>query len=74
MIYYNQRGLLALILKDTIAAKAKANQIRKPIDSVSQISVEPITPIDTQKELAKIAGVSHDTIHKIEVIQQKATA
>jgi len=67
MIYYNQRGLLALTLKDTIAAKAKANQVVRKgnqTGATSQISVELITPIDTQKELAKIAGVSHDTIHK----------
>lgn len=48
-----------------IAEKAKEQQIRK---SVSQKSVEQ-KPIDTQKELAKVAGVSHDTIHKVEVIQ-----
>lgn len=37
--------------------------------------IEPaneIKPIDTKKELAKIAGVSHDTIHKVEVIEEKA--
>lgn len=29
-------------------------------------------PIDTREELAKIAGVSHDTIHKVETIESKA--
>ena len=29
-------------------------------------------PIDTQKELAEIANVSHDTIHKVEKIEEKA--
>ena len=29
-------------------------------------------PIDTREELAKIAGVSHDTIHKVETIETKA--
>ena len=24
-----------------------------------------VTPIDTKREVAKIAGVSHDTIHKV---------
>ena len=47
--------------------KAKEQQVRK---SVSQKSVEQ-KPIDTQKELAKIADVSHDTIHKAEVIRNK---
>ncbi|OAA93043.1 hypothetical protein [Clostridium coskatii] len=31
-----------------------------------------ITSIDTKKELAKIAGVSHDTIHKVEIIEHEA--
>lgn len=31
-----------------------------------------IEKIDTKKELAKIAGVSHDTIHKVKTIEQKA--
>ena len=63
------RSILALKLKPTIAEKAKEQQIRK---SVSQKSVEQ-KPIDTQKELAKVAGVSHDTIHKVETIERKAT-
>jgi DNA-binding XRE family transcriptional regulator len=29
--------------------------------------------IDTKKELAKIAGVSHDTIHKVELIKEKGS-
>ena len=53
-------------LKPMIAEKAKEQQVRK---SVSQKSVEQ-KPIDTQKELAKVAGVSHDTIHKVEAIQK----
>ena len=60
------RSLLALKLKPMIAKKAKEQQIRK---SVSQKSVEQ-KPIDTQKELAKLAGVSHDTIHKVETIEK----
>ena len=59
------RSVLALKLKPLIAEKAKEQQIRK---SVSQKSVEQ-KPIDTQKEVAKVAGVSHDTIHKVEVIE-----
>ena len=58
-------------MKDVIAVQAKENQKRKP-KSVSQNSVEQI-PIDTQKELAKSAGVSHDTIHKVEVVLDKGT-
>lgn len=47
------RSVLALKLKPIIAEKAKEQQIRK---SVSQKSVEQ-KPIDTQKEVAKVAGV-----------------
>ena len=67
----HERARLALRLKPMIADKAKEQQIRKPADSVSQKSVEQ-KPIDTQKEIAKIAGVSHDTIAKVEVIENKA--
>ena len=63
------RGVLALKLKPVIAEKAKEQQVRK---SVSQKSVEQ-KPIDTQKELAKIADVSHDTIHKVEAIETKGS-
>lgn len=28
--------------------------------------------LDTREELAKIAGVSHDTIHKMKVIEEQA--
>ena len=62
------RAELALKLKPLIAKKAKEQQIRK---SVTQKSAEQ-KPIETRKELAKLAGVSHDTIHKVEVIQQNA--
>jgi len=66
------RSILALNLKPIIAEKAKEQQIRKPISVVSQNS-EKQKPIDTQKELAEIAGVSHDTIAKVEKIEQIAT-
>jgi N6-adenosine-specific RNA methylase IME4 len=34
---------------------------------------DPISPIDTRKELAKLAGVSHATIDKVKVINAKAS-
>ena len=39
------------------------------------ISANPIEikPIDTRKEIAKVASVSHDTIAKVKVIQAIAT-
>ena len=62
---------LALRLEPLLAEKAKEKQIRKP-DSVRQKSAEQ-TPIETRKELANVAGVSHDTIAKGKVIQAKAS-
>ena len=63
-----ERARLALRLKEAIAAEAKENQgARNDICQKSDKS-----PIDTKKELAKVAGVSHDTIHKVDVIEQKA--
>lgn len=65
-----QRSVLALQLEDVFKAKAKQQQIRKP-ESVIQKS-EQQNPIVTIKEVAKIADVSHDTIAKVKVIEQKA--
>lgn len=66
-----ERARLALRLKPVIAEKAKEQQVRKPANFVSQKSVEQ-KPIDTQKEIAKVAGVSHDTIAKVEKIERQA--
>lgn len=71
-----ERAKLALKLSDLFKVKALQNmriagQSFSPREG-SQNSVE-VTPIDTQKELAKIAGVSHDTIHKVNTIEKFAT-
>ena len=58
------RSILALKLKPAIAEKAKENQ-----GSRTDICQKSDKSIDTKKELAKVAGVSHDTIHKVETIQ-----
>jgi hypothetical protein len=58
-----------------IAEKAKENQAHgqtAPNKTLSQKSVEAFKPIDTQKQLAKAASVSHDTMHKAKVISAKA--
>lgn len=68
-----QRSELALKLKPVIAQKAKERQysgINQYSDSLSQKSVKPSEHIDTQKEIAKAAGVSHDTIAKVEKIKE----
>ena len=64
------RGELALKRKHIIAAKAKKNQLRTTENRVCQISDKQ--RVDTKKEIAKIAGVSHDTIARVEKIVQKA--
>lgn len=65
------RAELALKLEVIIAAKAKENQ-RKGGNAQKvgrQISDKPL---DTKKEVAKAAKVSHDTIAKVKVIDAKA--
>lgn len=61
------RSVLALKLKPLITEKAKENlhQGQEPLQ-------KSVNPVNTQKELAAIAGVSHDTIHKVEAIEKKA--
>lgn len=80
-----QRGELAIVLKPIIEKKAKEKQLstlaqnkdsgKNATDtSVFQKSDKrEQAPIHTDKELAKIAGVSHDTIHKTEVIKKEGT-
>ena len=65
-----QRAELALKLKEAVAAEAKKRQVRKP-KSVVQKSASQ-TSGKTRDELAKMAGVSHDTIAKVEKIVSKA--
>ena len=63
------RSVLALKLKPVIAKKAKEKETeRKTTYQKSEKSSLP--KCDTAKELAKIAGVSHDTIHKVEAIEK----
>lgn len=66
----HERARLALRLKPVIAERAKAQQARTEENRVCQISDEQA--IDTKKEIAKVAGVSHDTIAKVETIENKA--
>ena len=58
------RSVLALKLKPVIAEKAKERMLSGKANP-SQKSGQG----KTDKELAKVAGVSHDTIHKVEAIQ-----
>ena len=67
------RGELMLKLKPLIAAKAKESyksNVGRP--SKSPQNSATISNVETRKELSKLAGVSHDTISRIEKIAKKA--
>lgn len=61
------RSILALKLKPIIAERAEKNLHLS--DGKGCQKSDKVNTVDTKKELAKVAGVSHDTIHKVEVIQ-----
>ena len=71
-------SILALKTEPLIAKKAARNKdltklVGKGIqkkDMVPQISAEPL---ETRKEIAKLAGVSHDTISKVKRIVEQGT-
>ena len=69
------RAELAIKLKPMIAGLAKENSIKsgQNFGKGCQKSDNPITAIDTKKELAKLASVSHDTIAKVEKILSLAS-
>lgn len=64
-----ERAKLALRLKPIIEEKAKEQQITHTEQGYQKSD----KAIHTTKELAKVAGVSHDTIHKVEKIEEKAS-
>ncbi|MBF0508060.1 MAG: hypothetical protein HQK57_03925 [Deltaproteobacteria bacterium] len=71
---------MALRLEKKIAEKAKRNQQAGGGDqksteakSGSPNSVEAVKPIDTQKEVAAIAGIGHDTLSKVKRIESTGT-
>jgi hypothetical protein len=70
------RTELALRAKPIIEARAKAKQATSTggvNPQLMQNSAEA-APITTRDEIAKVAGVSHDTVRKVEKIIEKATA
>ena len=68
----HERARLALRLKPVIAEKAKEQQGQRT--DIPQNSAKCSLPIETREEIAKIAGVSHDTIAKVEKIENQAPA
>ena len=68
-----QRSVLALELESVFSERAKEN-LKLSEGKGKQISAEvKVVPIETRKELAKVANVSHDTIAKVKLIQAQAT-
>ena len=63
------RSVLALKLKPVIAEKAKENMLATQKNENASAFQKSDKQINTAKEVAKVAGVSHDTIHKVEAIQ-----
>lgn len=70
-----QRSLLALRLEDFYRMKGKANQRTSTGGKTPQLlqKSEKAAPLNTQQEIGKVAGVSHDTISKVKVIEKQAT-
>ena len=64
-----ERGRLALKLKEYMMARAKENQGARTDISPTLAKSEPI---DTREELAKMAGISHGTLDKIEMVDNEA--
>ncbi len=73
-----QRSVLALQLENVFQEKAKENTIKagqsySPKEGCQISDKVAINTIDTKKELAKVANVSHDTIAKVKKIEAIAT-
>ena len=66
-----QRSILALQLEDIFKKKAKENQGLRT--DIPQNSAKSYSSIETREELAKQASVSHDTIAKVKVIEERAS-
>jgi hypothetical protein len=69
-----QRGELVMKFEPLFKAQAKERQIRKPIDGepVDQNSDQQNGAGRTLKKLGTLAGVSHDTIHKVKKLSEAA--
>jgi len=63
-----EKARLALLLKPTIEEKAKERMVAGKKDPTKK-SAEG----ETRQEVAKLAGVSHDTVRKVEIIEKEAT-
>lgn len=62
-----QRCELALVLEPLLSERARHNQGKR-----TDISPTLVESVDTQKEIARVAGVSHGTLHKAKTIAERA--
>ena len=69
-----ERTRLALRLEETIKERAKANIVEGGSHGGKgpQNSANPCAPIETREEIAKLAGVSRDTVDKVKQIEKSA--
>jgi hypothetical protein len=68
-----ERTRLALRLEEAIKERAKANMVKGTNQhSPKQNSAEASNPIETREEIAKLAGVSRDTVDKVKQIEKSA--
>lgn len=75
-----KKNQLSTLKQNTVLTKSSKRTEEEKEDSIfaksSKTNIEEqkvnTKPINTRKELAQIAGVSEDTIHKVEVIEEKA--
>ncbi len=65
-----QRSLIAIQLEERLRPEAKKKQ-KEAGGALPQKSAE--APVDTRKDAAKTAGVSHDTVSKVKDIEKEAT-
>ena len=59
-------------MEPIIAARAKANLVTHTKDGYQGCQNSDKAAVDTKKEIAKVAGVSHDTIAKVKAIENNA--
>lgn len=70
-----QRGMLALRKKAILSARVKAQKESEP-EAAPESAAEPVQerpPLATREEIAKVAGISSNTVSRIEKIQKTAT-
>lgn len=68
----NQGRRIDLLMNSSKAIEENFCQNSDKSIEIENILHDSLETIDTKKELAKIAGVSHDTIHKVETIETEA--